>query len=453
MVHTNPINPLHTRPNLDNRCTKSLVMNQVDINNDNLNPLDTIKVARDMWLAATTKSDLDKVERLYRQALTSKELTDEDSNDEPSRKKRKSHIKLSRENYRQASEKLALLLCQSGRCKKAKKPLSMLGFKCRLAERVLNYPNPQDNDMIQTIKNDTISSTPCRIIDGFLSDIELERLRSVFSSPSANYWTIHNYRVEPPSPYFSYVIPLAEMRNNGGPANKFGFIRTLIEKILSCPMLVEKFAELPDAQFVEMWSHNRPHASGHQMHFDSDDEGRGGVKNPIISTILYITACEQVKNDVDDCTSYTGGPSLVTNQKLESGSLATRGWLAYPKPKRLVAFDGRYLHGVVPGKGVSTKNSRRVTLMFAFWKDLKVRRGIGPGSARPFPIKKNDNTIPEWASKLTDQINEIEMKQTANETYKETCPIELDTIYEELNGKPWKTSIEMPSYDEVFQGF
>jgi hypothetical protein len=31
-----------------------------------------------------------------------------------------------------------------------------------------------------------------------------------------------------------------------------------------------------EAAFVEWWCHCRPHCSGHQMHFDSEDEGRGG---------------------------------------------------------------------------------------------------------------------------------------------------------------------------------
>jgi hypothetical protein len=26
------------------------------------------------------------------------------------------------------------------------------------------------------------------------------------------------------------------------------------------------------------------------MHLDSDDEGRGGVRNPVMSTIVYVTA-------------------------------------------------------------------------------------------------------------------------------------------------------------------
>ena len=178
------------------------------------------------------------------------------------------------------------------------------------------------------------------------------------------------------------------------------------------------------------------------QHFDSDDEGRGGIRNPIISTILYITSADATVNEMQ-----TGGPSLVTNQKLTDIRLATKGYLAHPKPQRLVAFDGRYLHGVVPGKGY--RGGRRVTLMMAFWEDIQVRDGDGPGSARPFP--SNDN-LPEWASVLVAPLD------GGNDTsdYKsciERDPIKLDVIYESLDGKPWKRGMGMPSYDQVFQGF
>lgn len=45
------------------------------------------------------------------------------------------------------------------------------------------------------------------------------------------------------------------------------------------------FPEVKEAKFVEWWAHRRPHSSGHQMHFDSDNEGRGGVRNPIVRCV------------------------------------------------------------------------------------------------------------------------------------------------------------------------
>ena len=69
------------------------------------------------------------------------------------------------------------------------------------------------------------------------------------------------------------------------------------------------------------------------------------MRNPVISTILYLTSEDTAARNENKEISYTGGPSLVTNQKLNDIRLATKGWMAFPKPRRLVAFDGRYLHG------------------------------------------------------------------------------------------------------------
>jgi hypothetical protein len=223
--------------------------------------------------------------------------------------------------------------------------------------------------------------------------------------------------------------------------NNYGFFGALVQKVWNLPTLNAKFPELKHAKFVEMWAHNRPHASGHQMHFDSDDEGRGGViKNPIVSTILYIT---------DDGG---GGPSLVTNQKCNSTTLATKAWLAHPKTQRLVAFDGSVLHGVVPGKGVVGPRQRRVTLMFAFWKHIRVRTGEGPGSARPFPTTTTNSNKQQQQQWVRDLVNpSVKVKESTTVT--EEAPIILDTVYETLDGEPWKAKYGMPDYEQVFQGF
>jgi hypothetical protein len=141
-----------------------------------------------------------------------------------------------------------------------------------------------------------------------------------------------------------------------------------------------------------------------------------------------------------------GGPSVVTNQKLTDIRVATKGWIAHPRPQRLVAFDGRCLHGVVPGKGF--REGRRVTLMMAFWEDIRIRRGVGPGSARPFPTNENQS----WASHLVSPLADSD-GYSDYESCVETDPIKLDMIYETLDGRPWKRGMGMPCYDEVFQGF
>lgn len=52
---------------------------------------------------------------------------------------------------------------------------------------------------------------------------------------------------------------------------------------------VKHFPSVAEARYAEWWAHCRCHPSGHQFHFDSDDEGQGGIRNPIISTVVYLT--------------------------------------------------------------------------------------------------------------------------------------------------------------------
>lgn len=117
--------------------------------------------------------------------------------------------------------------------------------------------------------------------------------------------------------------------------------------------------------------------AGHQLHFDSDDEGQGGVRHPIITAIVYLSDntspaqthptrhagngtlpdptdsnrcqnCDAGGQGSSSCSckqqDWVGGPTLMTDQVL-GGPLASQGWLAYPATNRVVFFDGRYLHG------------------------------------------------------------------------------------------------------------
>lgn len=436
-----------------------------------LPPIELIHRARKLWLSATTETDLVEVESLYRQALRidkeekkkkRKKCGGDGDNSEYSidpgnnnhqhqqesktgqkRKLTSTSLCLKSSECKKACEKLALLLCQSGRSKKAKSLLNRLGYICRLSEEVLDYDIPGQSQVskVDTDKNASrvSKSPPCCILDHFLSTTEIRHLCSIFQSPTASYWESHNYAVEPPSPYFSYIIPLSTHSPKSNQVKDFGFVGQLVNRIFQNETLRLKFPKLKDATKVEMWAHNRPNASGHQMHFDSDDEGRGGIRNPIISTILYITA---------GC----GGPSLLTNQKLDDVNLASKGWLCYPKCERLVAFDGRYLHGVIPGKGA--KSGRRVTLMFAFWSDIRTRIDDGPGSARPFPTQDKEC---KWAEALisndTQQTSKHDNTITDVLVATEVEPVCIERVYETLSGKKWTKSKGLPDYNAVFQGF
>jgi hypothetical protein len=44
-----------------------------------------------------------------------------------------------------------------------------------------------------------------------------------------------------------------------------------------------------------------------------------------------------------------GGPTVVLEQTATAAGLAPRVWKVYPKSRRLVAFPGTLVHGVLPG--------------------------------------------------------------------------------------------------------
>ena len=143
-------------------------------NNPNT-PLEAIQKARKIWLSSTSQSELDEVELLYRWALSSKSTSDihsednNNSNGPPKKKKTKrGHCGLERSDYISASEKFALLLCQSGRCKKAKKGLASIGYTCRLAKCVLDYPEESTRESGDN-SNQVKEASPCTIVDNFLT--------------------------------------------------------------------------------------------------------------------------------------------------------------------------------------------------------------------------------------------------------------------------------------------
>ena len=154
---------------------------------------------------------------------------------------------------------------------------------------------------------------------------------------------------------------------------------------------------------AEFWAHKRPRGikSGHQLHFDSagmrlsthsmrrisraccvcskrtecggpcastmTDEGRGGVRNPVISSVLYLS-------DARDSRGRQTAPTLITHlRKRDNGRLRLDnegGVLVYPRRNRVAIFRGDLLHGVMPTVDATADEGadERVTLMTAFWR-------------------------------------------------------------------------------------
>jgi hypothetical protein len=203
------------------------------------------------------------------------------------------------------------------------------------------------------------------------------------------------------------------------------------------------FPKVKDCSAAEWWCHCRPHASGHQLHFDSDDEGRGGVRNPVCSTVLVLTE------------GGVGGETLVTSQSATSRTLCETGWLCQGQRNRLLAFKGNLLHGVVPGGGCDAlhKTGRRITFMVAFWKSIQVQDEPGAGSARPFSRCREK----EWATPLLEECV-INCDKTTPVSHNCFYKVPVWHDVDEVENKRRKEDLQrvrqhklLPPYDAFFQ--
>lgn len=395
-----------------------------------------LNAARSLWLSppqGTTAEDLNQVETI----LLSLWLGDDGNNkikQQVEGKETAITIKGSNSNKRaktridpctikgKAGSRLALWLIQSGRAEQADKILKQLYFECRLSSRLLS--GEATKDPAYASKSNGPSDPPCRVYNHFLSEKDIQQLMSVFGNISSTYWTDHAYSVEPASPYFSYMIPLRQL-------DSFGFLGSLIGRLRD--ELVGWQPLLRTCSAVELWAHNRPCATGHQLHFDTDNEGSGesAVRHPLITCILYLTN--------------VGGPTVVTNQRKASRYPADKGWISHAAVGRMTALDGRILHGVVPGRS-TLDHQRRVSLMLAFWRRIKVRDEPTPGAARKFPVDR------PWAQTLREPALSSTAPEGWSSAENRAEPELLDYVFEDLNGKPWQTASGLPDYNCIFQG-
>ena len=174
-----------------------------------------------------------------------------------------------------------------------------------------------------------------RVWDGLLPPAALAALRSSFADGAA-YYAENDYG-SPSVGFFSFRVALP---------TSLGVVRHVHEAVAA------EFPEVEKATHAEFWAHRRRHGHGHELHYDSVPGLRPGdaPRHPLVSTVLCVDGA-------------AGGPTLVTDQTF--GSAASRCWAAAPRANRLLAFDGRALHGVLPGAGSAP--GRRVTFMVNFW--------------------------------------------------------------------------------------
>jgi hypothetical protein len=380
-------------------------------------PLSTLRQqqtdARHCWLAATQQSDLDEVEHVLKRIIEDTKQGTKATADPEYRSIRDT-----------ARQRLLLLLCQAGRDKEAAALMKKAGFVARLSPAVLNYAT--EGGAV-----DESAALPTIVADQAVSEAVLRSLDANFLSIEAPYWTAHGYAVEPPTPYFSYVVPIEQCASAGSLGPLGAVVRAAMDGLVRY-----RGADVAGkVQYAELWAHNRPHPSGHQMHFDSDDEGRLGVRNPIASSVLFLT-------------TGVGGPTVVTNQRLTDATFARRAWAAFPRRGRMVLFNGDLLHGVVPGKGLppTGADGRRVTVMVALWEHVTIREGSGPGAARPLPPPEST----PWCAALTRPFDDPTMEATQP---RQVPPLVLEPVWVTVDGAAMPAGQRLPPYEKSFQGF
>ena len=404
---------------------------------------DLFESAKQNWLFPKQESDYEiKVKKLLRKCIKVLE-NENDAFDTEEDQEAKFSLRT------QANDALTLFCIQKSNYK-PKEVYRLLrdgGYVARLSQDVLRYKFLADvtnaeQPECQSSATDTVAC-PCRVYDNALPEEDLDVLISALRPISASYWKDHSYSVYPPTPYFSYAFDLKDET-----LKQLGALGKHVQNIkrLSSELFADK-TERDVPQYAEVWAHHRPHCSGHQLHFDSDNEGRGEVKHPLVSSIIYLSD--------EGC----GGPSLITDQRLGDTQLAQNGWLSHPKLNRLVVFDGSVLHGVIPGRGFVGER-HRVTLMVALWKDIRIREGDEPGAARPLPkvnLQRNVDKVPEWYNNLTVKgdkkgLPAKSVTKVFEHTSKKVEPVRLESVFNTSTGKKIKEG-KMPHYDAVFQGF
>eukprot|EP00438_Fugacium_kawagutii_P033356 Skav231017 [mRNA] locus=scaffold1869:28029:29561:+ [translate_table: standard] len=330
-------------------------------------------------------------------------------------------------------QRLILLLLQQGRHEEARPLLTEGGWKYCLAPWILcpdGLEQPGSDD-----------GFPGCVLDNAIPEAFLNHLQTLLC-PASNFWTEHVYNEILGSSevgYFSYVQDLG-----GETQNTLDLVIAHVWELLK---KTNHFPGLGEAKVAEWWAHKRPHGCGHQMHYDSDNEGIGGVRNPICSCIIYVNA------------PLGGGPTLVTDQKLAEKQLGSKGWLVTPRVGRLAAYDGTYFHGVVPGCGKAPSGEpsleRRITFMIAFWKDGFLKRPFKrdglPGSSRPVP---NPAQILEIGSRRYTWHRELALPLDGADTG--VSPIQVfppcrKPIWTEAHGGHVGEGVPLPDIQECFQ--
>lgn len=277
--------------------------------------------------------------------------------------------------------------------KEADELLNKLGYKLRLSSSAFGYP------LCCCQHANANNELPLHIIDNILPSEVFDAVKHSFRSDS-KYWSEVYSKVNAKcclswignddsieyrrNKFVSHNIPLPTDSSRDNLLHSMQHAHSLIEQvaIITKHRLMHRFPALKDATSVEVWCHRRPPDGSHQLHYDMDEirlqqrreellsqrelkrqkvdhskqQNKYGVFCPIVSCVLTIHVHETTKFCSNCAETSRAAPTLVCSQSIldhdktqRSADEENTGWLCYPKPNRLLAFDGSLLHGVVPG--------------------------------------------------------------------------------------------------------
>lgn len=323
---------------------------------------------------------------------------------------------------------VALRLAQRGADGKVAAVLKHAGFTWRLSREVIRYELKTRLPRLDAVDVSN-AARYVQAVDGAVPAWAIEHLKRSFE-PSSPFWRAHAYDVDAPRPpsFFSYVHALPRY----GEACTGDAMDACVAAIRDAAVML--FPSIRSARQAEWWAHCRRHSSGHQLHFDSDAEGAGVPRHPIATAIVSLGS------------PGVGGPTLVTAMARGTPfrhDECNAGWLVRQDVVgRLTVFDGRLLHGVIPGRRVSTRgvraSDRRVTFMLAFWDRVDVRAGSVPGCARPPPAPGVDvQRVATTAAPHTSSWRRVTPKRVA-------------PVWVTLDGK--RPDGPLPPYDACWSG-
>lgn len=117
---------------------------------------------------------------------------------------------------------------------------------------------------------------------------------------------------------------------------------------------------------------------------------------------------------------------------------------------RIAAFDGRVLHSVVGGAPAHAPadGAKRLSLMFAFWRSVKVRPSLSEdkGACRPLPVGSRRYTFQQ------ELVPEVEASAMRVQTPPRALePVFVAPVFQACDGRAASVA-DMPEYERVFQG-